>query len=205
MQNYSPPLPPSHPLFLCPCLCPLIVRMRSGEVKWIENQLAECFCLFSWCPIYPKSFEPQRSSVNGFTVGDHGTAWSIQRHHQGLRTGAVTLYKILTLTFSPSQKHIPSPSLSPCTFREGCPTHSAVLAIKGMSMFIWHTLSQFWLNSRTMRQMYCTVARDQTDLECTHCVSRVAKKILSACSREGKDNICNTSKERMTICLKVWR
>lgn len=27
-------------------------------------------------------------------------------------------------------------------------------------MFIWHTESQSWLNSLTMRQMYCTVARE---------------------------------------------
>lgn len=57
-------------------------------------------------------------------------------------------------------RHISSPPLSLALFGDGCPPHSAVLEIKGMSMFIWHTESQSWLNSLTMRQTYCTVARE---------------------------------------------
>lgn len=113
--------------------------------------------------LFLKAFQLQRSSVNRFAVGDHGEVWSIQRHHQGLLTATlVTLYKILTLTFYLSffQKHLLSPSPSLALFGGCPPPHSAVLEIKGMSMFIWHTENQSWLNSLTMRQMYCTVARE---------------------------------------------
>lgn len=106
-------LPPPIRCFSVPFSCPVIVRMRSGEVKWIENQLAECFCLFFL--LFPKAFQLQRSSVNRFTVGDHGTVWSIQRHHQGLLAAKlVTLKKIPSLSHSYFLPHISSlsPSLA---------------------------------------------------------------------------------------------
>lgn len=51
---------PSIPLpircFSVPLSCPVIVEMRSGKVKWIENQLAECFCLFFSPSYFQKHF-----------------------------------------------------------------------------------------------------------------------------------------------------
>lgn len=167
MQNYPPPVSPPLPsrCFSVPVSCPVIVRMKRGEVKWIENQLAECFCLFHQPSYFPKAFQLQRSSVNRFTVGDHGTVWSIQMHHQGLLPAS--LRRRCSARCSPSRSHFSSPrasspffSIPSALFREGCPPHSAVSEIKGMSMFIWHTESQSWLNSLTMRQMCFTVARE---------------------------------------------
>lgn len=167
MQNYPHPVSPPLPsrCFSVPVSCSVIVRMKRGEVKWIENQLAECFCLFHQPSYFPKAFQLQWSSVNRFTVGDHGTVWSIQRHHQGLLPAS--LWRRCSTRCSPSRSHFLLPSrfvpllLHPFrTFREGCPPHSAVSEIKGLSMFIWHTESQSWLNSLTTRQMCFTVARE---------------------------------------------
>lgn len=108
MQNYSPPIRCSS----VPFSCPVIVGMRSGEVKWIENQLAECFCLFFSLPYLRKLFELQRSSANRFTVGHHSRVWSIWRHHQGLLRATTVMRCKIRSYFPLLARHILSPSLS---------------------------------------------------------------------------------------------
>lgn len=86
----------------------------------------------------------------------------------------------------------------PRTFWVGCLPHSAVLEIKGMSMFIGHTESWSWLNSLTMCQMHSLLPGRPNWPWVLLCALGVEKKSVPAMERTKYSVL-----ERMTTCLKV--
>lgn len=157
----------SHPLSLpCPFPpAPLLFEWGVERLSGLKISWRNVSVYSSCCPICRSV--PSCGSGHlwiDLLRGDHGTVWSIQRHHQGLLTAlagdgrsAGARLPFPSLSLSPSKTHLVPFSFSILLHffffsRAGRPPHSAVLEIKGISMSVRHADSQSWLNSLTTRQ-----------------------------------------------------
>ena len=212
MQNYPPPVsPPSQSVVsLSPSPALLLFEWREERLSGLKISWRNVSVYSTSRPIFRKRF-----SCSGHLWIDLLWVTMVQSdQYKGIIKDSYRPRDsdaARSARCSPSCSHFLLPSrlvpllLHPFhTFQEGRPPHSAVSEIKGMSMFIWHTESQSWLNSLTMRQMCFTVAREtKLTLGGALCV-KSWQEVPSVHSSERKDKLCSAPRERMTVCSKGW-